>query len=55
MSDYNSNMTEKMSGTITSAFKKTKLFEKIGKIELYRVVFYYFIHFYFNYYVYELF
>jgi len=35
MSDYNSNMTEKMSGTITTAFKKTKLFEKIGKIELY--------------------
>lgn len=35
MSDYNANFTEKMSGTMTSAFKKTKLFEKIGKIELY--------------------
>lgn len=35
MSDYNPNLTEKMSGTITTAFKKTKLFEKIGKIEFY--------------------
>lgn len=33
MSD--SNLTEKMSETITTAFKKTKLFEKIGKIEFY--------------------
>jgi hypothetical protein len=35
MSDINSNLTEKISETITNAFKKTKVFEKIGKIEIY--------------------
>jgi len=33
MSD--NNLTEKISETITNAFKKTKVFEKIGKIEIY--------------------
>jgi len=33
MSD--SNLTEKISETITNAFKKTNVFEKIGKIEIY--------------------
>lgn len=35
MSDSNPNLTEKISETITNAFKKTKIFEKIGKIEIY--------------------
>jgi len=35
MSDINSNLTEKISETITTVFKKTKVFEKIGKIEIY--------------------
>jgi len=35
MSEANSNLTEKISETITHAFKKTKVFEKIGKIEIY--------------------
>jgi hypothetical protein len=35
MSDYNPNLTDKISETITNAFKKTKVFEKIGKIEIY--------------------
>jgi len=30
-----SNLTEKLSETITNAFKKTEVFEKIGKIEFY--------------------
>jgi len=33
MSD--NNLTEKISETITNAFKKTKVFEKIGRIEIY--------------------
>lgn len=33
MSD--SNLTDKISDTITNAFKKTEVFEKIGKIEIY--------------------
>jgi hypothetical protein len=35
MTDYNPNLTEKISETITNAFKKTKVFEKIGRIEIY--------------------
>ena len=35
MSDSNANLTEKISETLTHVFKKTKLFEKIGKIEIY--------------------
>lgn len=35
MSDLNPNLTQKISETITNAFKKTKTFEKIGKIEKY--------------------
>jgi len=35
MTDYNPNLTEKISETITNAFKKTKVFEKLGKIEIY--------------------
>jgi hypothetical protein len=39
MSDLNPNLTQKISETITNAFKKTKIFEKIGKIEKYVVSF----------------
>lgn len=35
MSDLNPNLTQKISETITHAFKKTKVFEKIGKLEIY--------------------
>lgn len=35
MTDYNPNLTEKITETITNAFKKTKVFEKLGKIEIY--------------------
>jgi hypothetical protein len=35
MADSNPNLTEKISETITNAFKRTKVFEKIGKIEIY--------------------
>ena len=35
MSDSNANLTEKISETLTNVFKKTKLFEKIDKIEIY--------------------
>ena len=35
MAESNHNLTEKISETITNAFKKTKVFEKIGKIEVY--------------------
>jgi hypothetical protein len=39
MSDLNPKLTQKISETITNAFKKTKIFEKIGKIEKYVVSF----------------
>jgi hypothetical protein len=35
MTDYYPNLTEKISEAITNVFKKTKIFEKIGKIEIY--------------------